>query len=213
MNQLLQLVGEDKAASVMAKVSKCREGDDVLIWKPNSQGTFFSKSAWDMIRVWQPQTCWGRWVWHSTLLKKMSVIMWKAFSKALSVDSRVRQMGVALASRCDCCLTGNEETPNHVLSTGEVANEVWRKVSVALGIRWRSKQNWYDRVNSWWAIAGKKSQVGYLQGLLPTILTRRLWMRRCKARMEGVHETVEQIFRSIKFWLQHVSSNLKNVKI
>ncbi|XP_022869151.1 uncharacterized protein LOC111388627 [Olea europaea var. sylvestris] len=154
MNQLLQLVGEDKAASVMAKVSKCREGDDVLIWKPNRKGTFSSKSAWDMIRVQQPQTSWGRWVWHSALPKRMSVIMWKAFSKALSVDSRVRQMGVALASRCDCCLTGNEEIPNHVLSTGEMANEVWRKGSVALGIRWRSKQNWYDRVNLWWAITG-----------------------------------------------------------
>ncbi|XP_022895286.1 uncharacterized protein LOC111409473 [Olea europaea var. sylvestris] len=147
MNQLLQLVGEDKASSVMAKVSKCREGDNVLIWKTNSEGTFSSKSAWDIIRVRQPQTSWGRWVWHSALPKRMSVIMWKAFSKALSVDGRVRQMGIALASRCDCCLTGNEETPNHVLSIGKVANKVWRKVSVALGIRWRSKQNWYDRVN------------------------------------------------------------------
>ncbi|CAI9783377.1 unnamed protein product [Fraxinus pennsylvanica] len=27
--------------------------------------------------------------------------------------------------------------------------------------------------------------------------------------MEGVHETVEEIFRSIKFWLQHVSSKPK----
>ncbi|CAI9782831.1 unnamed protein product [Fraxinus pennsylvanica] len=124
------------------KVSKCREGNDVLIWKPSSQGTFSSKSAWEMIRVRYPQTPWGRWVWHSALPKRMSVIMWKAFSGALSVDNKVRQMGVALASSCDCCLTGMEETASHVLSTGEVENEVWRKVSVALGIRWRTKQNW-----------------------------------------------------------------------
>ncbi|CAI9783376.1 unnamed protein product [Fraxinus pennsylvanica] len=141
VSQLLQLVGEDKDASVMVNVSKCREGDDVLIWKPSGQGTFSSKSAWDMIRVRYPQTPWGTWVWHSALQKRMSFIMWKAFFAALSVDNGVRQMGVALASRCDCCLMGMEETASHILSTCEAANEVWRKVSVALGIRWRSKHN------------------------------------------------------------------------
>ncbi|CAI9780944.1 unnamed protein product [Fraxinus pennsylvanica] len=164
------------------------------------------------LRARSPQTSWAKWVWHSTIPKRMSVSMWKALFGALSVDCRVHQMGVALASRCDCCLMGNEETISHVLSTGDVANEVWRKVSVVLGIRWRSKQNWYDRINLWWARASKQSRVGCLHGLLPTILTWRLWMRHCKDRMEGNHETVEEIFRLIKFWLQYVSANLKKVR-
>ncbi|CAI9755487.1 unnamed protein product [Fraxinus pennsylvanica] len=151
VDKLLQLVGEDKAASVMAKVSKCREGEDVLIWKPSSRGNFSSSGAWDMIRVRSPQTSWAKWVWHSAIPKRMLVLMWKALSGALSVDNRVRQMGVSLASRCDCCLMGMEETISHVLSTGDVANEVWRKMSGILGIRWRSKQMKEGSISFWFA--------------------------------------------------------------
>ncbi|CAI9781002.1 unnamed protein product [Fraxinus pennsylvanica] len=85
-------------------------------------------------------------VWHNALPKRSSVVIWKALSGSLSFDDRVRQIGVAMASRCNCCTTGHEEDSNHVLSAGDFADEVWRRLSLALSVRWRTRQSWWDRI-------------------------------------------------------------------
>ena len=102
-----------------------------------------------MLRIRAPKVEWAHWVWHKALPKRASVVMWKALSRSLSVDERIRQVGIAMASRCDCCSVGNEETANHVLSAGSFADEVWRRTSFALGVRWHERQAWWDRINIW----------------------------------------------------------------
>lgn len=49
-------------------------------------------------------------------------------------------------------------------------------------------------------------------GLIPCLITWKLWMRRCKTRMEGKFQSVEDVFISIKFLLQQASINLSNKK-
>ncbi|CAI9784431.1 unnamed protein product [Fraxinus pennsylvanica] len=72
--------------------------------------------------------------------------MWKALSGSLSVDQRIKSVGISLASKCDCCSTGHEENASHVLSSGDFADKVWRKVGALVGVCWRTKQ---IRVVSW----------------------------------------------------------------
>lgn len=98
-------------------------------------------------------------------------IGWKALSGCLIDDERIQQVGVAMVSRCNCCLVGHEENSDHILSTVEFVDEVWRRLSSSLGIRWRSKQAWWDRINIWWACARRSSRLGCLQGLLPCLVT------------------------------------------
>ncbi|KAF5467859.1 hypothetical protein F2P56_012071 [Juglans regia] len=51
--------------------------------------------------------------------------------------------------------------------------------------------------------------MGNIMGLLPYIITWRLWNRRCKAHMEGIVESVEHVWRNIKFWVAKISEKLK----
>ncbi|CAI9757138.1 unnamed protein product [Fraxinus pennsylvanica] len=66
---------------------------------------------------------WAKLIWHNALPKRASVVIWKALSGSLSFDDRIRQVGVAMVSRCNCCITGHEEDAYHVLSTGDFADE------------------------------------------------------------------------------------------
>ncbi|XP_040990896.1 uncharacterized protein LOC121238113 [Juglans microcarpa x Juglans regia] len=63
------------------------------------------------------------WIWHNWLPKKVSVCMWKARFKCLAVDERVKSRGIALASRCDCCVSLGIETIDHVLGSREFAQK------------------------------------------------------------------------------------------
>lgn len=44
--------------------------------------------------------------------------MWKALFHYLPLDDRVRKLGIAMASWCNCCIGRKEETLDHVLSMG-----------------------------------------------------------------------------------------------
>ncbi|XP_022852508.1 uncharacterized protein LOC111374112 [Olea europaea var. sylvestris] len=45
------------------------------------------------------------------------------------------------------------------------------------------------------------SQRGILIGLLPSLITWKLWGRRCMARMEEIRESTEEVWLKIKVWL------------
>ncbi|KAF5459726.1 hypothetical protein F2P56_019648 [Juglans regia] len=68
-----------------------------------------------------------------------------------------------------------------------VAAEVWKKIGVMLGLP--IGINWYETCLSWFRRASNASQTGVILGVLPTVISWRLWTRRCKARMEGKMES------------------------
>lgn len=132
--------------------------------------------------------------------------MWEAKFNCLSVDSKVRETWVALVSRCDCCDKGQVEILDHVLNAGDIAKAVWKWVSLALGVHYIEAQSWWTRINSWFTCVKKKkkkrtSQLGILIWLLPSLIAWKLWGHRCKAHMEGVWESAEEVYFSTKIWL------------
>ncbi|CAI9756903.1 unnamed protein product [Fraxinus pennsylvanica] len=137
--------------------------------------------------------------------------IWKAKFNCLSVDSRMRSTGVALASRCDCCDTRQVETLDNVLNSGNIAKIVWKWASLALGVHYLEAQLWWTRVNRWFTRAKKVSQRVILIGLLPSLITWKLWGRRCKARMEGNRESAEEVWFAIKAWLRLLVEDIVKV--
>ncbi|KAF8412186.1 hypothetical protein HHK36_000146 [Tetracentron sinense] len=55
--------------------------------------------------------------------------MWKEAFECLSVDEKVRRVGVSLASACDCCESRQSEDLEHVLNKGKFAADIWRKLT------------------------------------------------------------------------------------
>ena len=86
---------------LLEKLGNVKVGDDVLIWLPNGDGKFSTRSAWECIRSHRPSQSWIKWIWHPFLPKKMSILMWKALNGCLSVDDRMQRVGINIVSKCD----------------------------------------------------------------------------------------------------------------
>ncbi|KAF5464430.1 hypothetical protein F2P56_014505 [Juglans regia] len=84
---------------------------------------------------------WHPWMWHKLLPLKISVLMWKAWNMALSVDDHLRRIGIPIVSRYDCYDEGKYEDQNHTLFECEFAKELWHyygaTFGLPLGLTWR----------------------------------------------------------------------------
>ncbi|KAJ0088691.1 hypothetical protein Patl1_32423 [Pistacia atlantica] len=205
-NVLVDLVGINKTEEIMNGVVAGKVGTDITIWKPEVEGVFTSASAWDLIRVKGPEHLGMGWIWHHYLPRKISVCMWKARFNGLALDSRVQRLGIPLASRCNYCAQGHIETLNHVLCNGSIAAEVWKKAAIMLGMNYVQGLPWWLTVMQWFNAATKSSHRGVLLGLIPSIISWRLWRCRCKARMENSAESAKSVWLAVRVWIRKISS-------
>ncbi|KAF5452775.1 hypothetical protein F2P56_027742 [Juglans regia] len=207
---LERLVGQQKANDIYQFLARRKEGQDVLVWLKEKNGNFSTKSAWDCIRIQAPPLNWASWIWHSSIPKKISIMMWKASNNCLSVDAKVQMAGIPMVSKCNCCVFGNMEDLNHVLCTGDFARQLWRMAAVQLGVHMGAFRTWNDQIDFWFRRAGKSSQVKTIFGLIPSIVSWKLWERRCKARFDGHLDTIETVWSAIKSWIcriMHLNQN------
>ncbi|KAJ0081172.1 hypothetical protein Patl1_12356 [Pistacia atlantica] len=205
-NYLVELVGLDKTLEIMNGVVVGKVGTDITIWKPNIKGDFMSAFVWDLIRVKGTKHLGMDWIWHHVLLKKIFVCMWKACFNGLALDSRVQSLGILLASRCNYCTHGHTESLNHVLCNGSIAAEVWKTAAITLGINHVYGLSWWSTVMQWFNVSKKSSHRGVLLDLILSIITWHLWMRRCKARMENLAESADNVWLAVKVWIRKISS-------
>lgn len=82
---------------------------------------------------------------------------------------------------------------NHVLATGKVAEKIWRRAAIQVGMPFDPQKSWKEKIEAWFRCAARSSQKGCLIGLMPSILTWSLWLWRCKVRMEGKENSVESL--------------------
>lgn len=131
---LKNMVGDNKLEEVLECLGTVKEGDNLLIWKPNGDGNFTSKSACDLIHLKGPRLTWNDWLWNCALPKIYSITCWKALNFCLNVDARVRDFGIPIVSKCECHTNGCLEDQDHVLATETIAREIWRRVFLLLGM-------------------------------------------------------------------------------
>lgn len=110
------------------------------MWTENADGKFTTKGAWSCLRIHAPEVTWSKWVWNYSLPKKVSVIVWKVFLNALSVDDNVCKIGIPLVSKCNCYVLGEYEDLNHVLAKGEFAELIWDKVFLLCGFTTNARE-------------------------------------------------------------------------
>ncbi|KAJ0094336.1 hypothetical protein Patl1_15029 [Pistacia atlantica] len=171
-NVLVDLVGINKTEEIMNGVVAGKVGTDITIWKPEVKGVFTSAPAWDLIRVK------GRASWHGldriTIFRgKISVCMWKA-----------RFNGLALWT----------------LGCKGLESQVWKKAAIMLGMNYAQGLPWWLPVMQWFNAATQSSHRGVLLGLIPSIISWRLWRCRCKARMENSAESAESVWLAVRVW-------------
>ncbi|XP_040994289.1 uncharacterized protein LOC121240828 [Juglans microcarpa x Juglans regia] len=68
---------------------------------------------------------------------------------------------------------------------------------------------WRVKISRWFRVAKTSTRKGTVIGLLLVIITWRLWLQRCKARMERDKESVEVVWLSMRSWLVIVANGVK----
>ncbi|XP_031287101.1 uncharacterized protein LOC116145801 [Pistacia vera] len=76
-----------------------KEGEDMVVWKPNASGKFSIKSAWEVTRVHQRQVEWHHLVWFPTTIPRHSMITWMTCKDRL--QTRDKLMRLQIGSVCD----------------------------------------------------------------------------------------------------------------
>lgn len=109
-----------------------------------------------------------------------------------------------MVSKCDCCMGRGYEDINHVLFAGDFAQQFWRKCAQAFGFPFRENVAWKENMKLWFRRASKSSQMGVILGVFPTIITWKLWSRRCKLRMEGHAEMQDEVWYAVRLWLSRI---------
>ncbi|XP_035541522.1 uncharacterized protein LOC118344586 [Juglans regia] len=208
---LERAVGQQKALELYHFLATRKDGQDVLIWVNDKNGNFSTKSAWDCIRVRAPSLPWAHWIWHPNLPKKISVMMWKALHNCLSVDDKIKNIGIPFVSKCNCCARGHMEDLNHVLCNGDFARQIWRLAANQLGVHMGVFLTWKEQINFWFRRAGKSSQLKIIFGILPSIVSWKIWDRRCKARFEDRVDSVQTVWHVIKIWIRQIISLVMRV--
>ncbi|XP_042964739.1 uncharacterized protein LOC122298962 [Carya illinoinensis] len=203
---LERLVGPQKAEDLFQFLATRKDGLDILIWTRDKNGKFNTRSAWDCIRVRAPSLPWANWIWHTHIPKKISIMMWKAYHNCLSVDEKIKNIGIPVVSKCNCCARGHMEDLNHVLCTGDFARCIWRLAATHLGVHMGVFHTWKEQINFWFHRTCKSSQLRSIFGILPSIVSWRLWDRHCKARVEDKVDSVQSVWHVIKLWIRRIMS-------
>lgn len=86
------------------------------------------------------------WIWHPSIPKKMSVLIWKIMYGYLSMDDRIKRVGINLVSKCDCCASGAYEDQNHVLASGDFFVQLWNRCNSYFGMSLQLGNSWKEKV-------------------------------------------------------------------
>ncbi|KAG2668267.1 hypothetical protein I3760_15G152100 [Carya illinoinensis] len=158
--------------------------EDMLVWKHEVDGVFTTMSALQIICSRNNMCPWKKWLWQDHVPKKMSFLCWQARQNAIPVDATIQQLGIPVVSRCHCCVANKVETSDHVFCDGEGS----RKASLA-------------------------SQVHWLRGIIPILISWALWKARCAARMEDTKFESKGIIRMVKGFILDISGFMKTFKV
>ncbi|XP_042962389.1 uncharacterized protein LOC122296652 [Carya illinoinensis] len=151
---------------------------------------------------------------------KPDVLIWKhsvegnfttrAKRRAVPTDDIVQSLDIPVVSKCHSCVLPCVELLQHVLCEGQSAQRVWRYFSNSCQIRLPHIRNWKGMMVYWWQRATSRTQVAWIQGVLPILISWASRKARCSSRMEGIIFNIEGIIRYVKCLLKEVACSLQN---
>ncbi|XP_077251955.1 uncharacterized protein LOC143891210 [Tasmannia lanceolata] len=107
--------------------------DNTVIWKPESNGKFSMRSAWEQIRQKNEKPCWFRSIWFHGYIPRHCMIAWQALQGKLSTIDRLQFLGSSRDTRCILC-NQDQESHDHLFFKCAFSSWIWRNVL------WRFKQ-------------------------------------------------------------------------
>ncbi|CAI9112586.1 OLC1v1013053C1 [Oldenlandia corymbosa var. corymbosa] len=169
------------------------EGDDVLVWQPNTKGDFSVKSAYEVTRRRRAEVKELSFVWAKQVPLRISFFIWKLHNKLLPFPEILSRMGLQiLPSICPFCKVQSENIEHVFFGCHKIMN-VWSFFAGMMCIKGGSSLA--SMIQSWWQRGDHLSAYGVFHILMPTIIIWETWKARNKVIFEGsIIETSNLIF-------------------
>lgn len=94
---------------------------------------------------------------------------------------------------------------------GFFARHIWRLATTQLGVHMAYFHTWKEQTNFWFRCASRSSQIRIIFGLLPSIITWKLWERCCKGRYEDKVHVAKSVWHAIKLWLYRIMDQIMKI--
>ncbi|KAF6152466.1 hypothetical protein GIB67_035534 [Kingdonia uniflora] len=82
--------------------------EDCCFWLPYLQGKFSAHNAYNWIRDCEPDVWWHKWVWGSSVLRKVSNFCWRMMNWTVPTDCTLQSRRITMVSICYLCKNGAE---------------------------------------------------------------------------------------------------------
>ncbi|XP_077237123.1 uncharacterized protein LOC143878767 [Tasmannia lanceolata] len=175
--------------------------DTKVNWKPESNGHFSIRSAWNSIRSTGQKVPWVSSIWFPGHVPKFSTTAWLAIQNKLTTKDNLHFLGPARDRTCPLC-TAEPESTNHLFFNCSYSAWIWRQILGRVSDRKKQKKS-LNEEEAW--IRGKfklKGQSYTFIRLLFTASIHHLWLERNNRVHEGrnlhKHFTLKKNFRAAR---------------
>ena len=166
----------------------------------------------ELCRAKKVSKWWGKGIWDNFLPTKISFFLWKVLWGRLAMEDRIKQMGIALPSKCMCCkLRPQSEDAVHLLFEGEWATMCWKWLINIFQMRNKADKSFFQ----WLQVLFQRSKESFVQKfrrVLAAVMLWEIWKARCSSKYGGKEVKVSQIFLNIKNWTDDLAFLMQGMK-
>ncbi|XP_077237323.1 uncharacterized protein LOC143879000 [Tasmannia lanceolata] len=116
------------------------------IWKPESDGKFRLRSAWNAVRSPNLKPPWVSSVWFAGHTPKFSITAWQALQDKMSTRDNLHFLGPNHDRSCLLCNSASESV-NHIFFNCSYSAWIWRVILRRISDRRKQKKSLSDEEN------------------------------------------------------------------
>ncbi|MQM16740.1 hypothetical protein Taro_049699 [Colocasia esculenta] len=187
----------DSICQILNKI-KLSNYHDMCVWTASADGSFSTRSAFQVIRprgVPRPPL---HNIWHNAYNPRAALFGWRVLHRAIPTDDRVSACGIHLVSKCSYCTTPAAEDIDHLFLSGEIASSLWRWArplirSSVVGSR--------ISITLWNALSAsnRQSAFDFISVYTVLLILWEIWKYRCAKRHDSKVKFLNGILYDIKY--------------
>lgn len=142
-------------------------------WKPDSQGQFTLKGAYEECR--QSRAFLRSWyIWWPGITNASKIFLWKPYSGTLSLPDNLKCFMISFLTQCPFCRSASSDTNNLFLHCPAIAL-LWRKYAIILAGPVHSLTSLRSYLMSWWLQSSTSSMRGQLKVVVSHFVCWNIW--------------------------------------
>ncbi|KAF6156944.1 hypothetical protein GIB67_039705 [Kingdonia uniflora] len=97
-----------------------------MIWKPDIQGAFSTKNAYETLRNKEDSAWWWKYLWGQAIHPRLGGFAWRFLNHKIPMDDAINKRGISIVSVCHQCHNASE-IEFHTFLRCPFAVSLWQK--------------------------------------------------------------------------------------